>query len=69
MKWLQVYGLPKLPLFLARWAMRLGLPQLETPPKPRKGYTTPSTWVGEILVPSLDDVHEALAYAEGEEYR
>src|ERR687886_72575 len=26
MKWLKVYGLPKLPLFLARWAMRLGLP-------------------------------------------
>ncbi|MDP9479465.1 MAG: L-2-amino-thiazoline-4-carboxylic acid hydrolase [Actinomycetota bacterium] len=26
MKWLQVYGLPRLPLFLARLAMRLGLP-------------------------------------------
>jgi hypothetical protein len=26
MKWLKVYGLPKLPLFLARWAMKLGLP-------------------------------------------
>src|SRR5215218_8180849 len=25
-KWLKVYGLPKLPLFLARWAMKLGLP-------------------------------------------
>jgi hypothetical protein len=26
MKWLKVYGLPKLPLFLARWAMKLGRP-------------------------------------------
>jgi len=26
MKWLKVYGLPRLPLFLARWAMKLGLP-------------------------------------------
>ncbi|WP_273844400.1 L-2-amino-thiazoline-4-carboxylic acid hydrolase [Rubrobacter calidifluminis] len=26
MKWLKVYGLPRLPLFLARIAMRLGLP-------------------------------------------
>src|ERR687894_444925 len=26
MKWLKVYGLPMLPLFLARWAMKLGLP-------------------------------------------
>jgi len=26
MKWLKVYGLPKLPLFLARLAMRFGLP-------------------------------------------
>jgi hypothetical protein len=26
MKWLRVYGLPKLPLFLARLAMRIGLP-------------------------------------------
>src|ERR671932_564805 len=26
MKWLKVYGLPRLPLFLARLAMRLGLP-------------------------------------------
>src|SRR3712207_9061182 len=26
MKWLQVYGLPRLPLFLARRAMKLGLP-------------------------------------------
>src|SRR3712207_9412824 len=26
MKWLKVYGLPKLPLFLARLALRLGLP-------------------------------------------
>src|SRR5829696_8585944 len=26
MKWLKVYGLPRLPLFLARLALRLGLP-------------------------------------------
>ncbi|MGI8648851.1 MAG: L-2-amino-thiazoline-4-carboxylic acid hydrolase [Rubrobacter sp.] len=26
MKWLNVYGLPRLPLLLAKWAMKLGLP-------------------------------------------
>ena len=50
-------------------ALRLGLRQLETPPKRRKLYRTTSVSLGRCLQASLDDVAEVLAVAEGEDFR
>lgn len=50
-------------------ALRLGLQALESPETPRPPYRTPSTSLGRCLMGSLDDVAEALAIGEGENFR
>jgi hypothetical protein len=50
-------------------ALRLGLGAMEHPGTTRPPYRTPSTSLGNCLIGSLDDVSEALAMAEGEDFR
>ena len=50
-------------------ALRQGLRELTLPARPRRPYRTPSASLGRCLQPSLDDVAEVLAVAEGEDYR
>lgn len=50
---------------LVNEALRVGLARLDEPPGPR-GYRTPAVSLGACFLPSLDDVGEALAFAEGE---
>lgn len=49
-------------------ALRKGLNELEIPMQ-RGTYCTPSVSLGRCLISSLDDVAEALALAEGDEFR
>lgn len=49
-------------------ALRRGLRQMERPEPERPRYVTPSSDLGRCLVGSLDDVAEALAVAEGEDF-
>lgn len=42
---------------------------LDPPPVPRGAYRTPSVSLGRYYPGQLDDVAEALAVAEGEDYR
>ena len=50
-------------------ALRLGLRAMEAPVTSRAPYRTPSTSLGKCLIGSLDDVAEALAMGEGEDFR
>ncbi|MFH1764512.1 MAG: DUF2191 domain-containing protein [Gemmatimonadota bacterium] len=50
-------------------AMRRGLGAMEGPEAKRPPYRTPSTSLGKCLVGSVDDVAEALAMGEGEDFR
>ena len=50
-------------------ALRLGLKAMEAPAVSRAPYRTPSTSLGKCLIGSLDDVAEALAMGEGEDFR
>ena len=50
-------------------ALRVGLRALEDGQPPDAAYTTPAVSLGECLVGSLDDVGEALALGEGEDFR
>jgi hypothetical protein len=49
-------------------ALRQGLREMTISARPRKPYRTPSASLGRCLQPSLDDVAEVLAVAEGEDY-
>jgi hypothetical protein len=49
-------------------ALRHGLDSIEKPPKARKPFTLKTYDCGEPLIP-LDNVAEALALLEGEEYK
>jgi hypothetical protein len=49
-------------------ALRRGLDNIEAPPKPRKPFRTKTFNGGEFLFP-IDNVAEALAYAEGEDFK
>lgn len=50
-------------------ALREGLTRLEAPqPRSRKPPTTPAS-LGRCFLPSIDDVAEVLAIAEGEAFR
>ena len=49
-------------------ALRRGLRSLDEPPRPEP-YRTPAVRLGRPRIGSLDDVSEALAAAEGEEFR
>jgi hypothetical protein len=50
-------------------ALRQGLKEMTSPPQPRKLYQTRGVSLGRCLVGNLDDVSEALAIAEGEDFR
>jgi adenine C2-methylase RlmN of 23S rRNA A2503 and tRNA A37 len=49
-------------------ALRRGLDQLEKPQEPRKPFRTTTYDMGEPLI-NIDNVAEAIAYAEGEDYK
>jgi hypothetical protein len=51
------------------FALREGLLGLEKPLKDRAPYRTPSVSLGRPRLPSLDNVSEVLAVAEGESYQ
>jgi hypothetical protein len=51
------------------FALREGLLGLEKPVKDREPYRTPSVSLGRPRLPSLDNVGEVLAVAEGESHR
>ena len=50
-------------------ALRHGLRAMAAPSAPSVPYRTPAVDLGRCLAGSLDDVAEALAVAEGEEFR
>ena len=54
---------------LVNEALRQGLKEMATPPKPRKPYKTRAVSLGRCLVGSLDDISEMLAFAEGEDFK
>ena len=49
-------------------ALRLGVRQMQTPATPRKPFVTKTYKMGPPLI-SVDNVAEALAYAEGEDFK
>jgi hypothetical protein len=54
---------------LVNEALRQGLKEMSRPPRKVKPYKTRSVSLGRCLVGSLDDISEALAIAEGEDFR
>ena len=50
-------------------ALRRGLTQLLQSEKPRKQFSTGSVDLGRCRLPSLDNVAEGLAVAEGDDFR
>jgi hypothetical protein len=50
-------------------ALRRGLKQMSEEEKPHGNYQTRSVSLGRCLIGSIDDTAEALAVAEGEDYR
>ena len=50
-------------------ALRRGLQVIEEPEAPVPRYQTPTSSLGRCLVGTLDDVGEALAVGEGEDFR
>lgn len=50
-------------------ALREGLVKMDTPQPERKRFETQPLDLGELLVPSLDNVWEVIAFAEGENYK
>jgi hypothetical protein len=50
-------------------ALRLGLRELEMPAKQRTPFRTRSVSLGRLLVPSIDNIADALATAESESFR
>ncbi len=50
-------------------ALRRGVRDLAAAPKPRKAFRTKAFDVGEIRAPDLDNIAEAVAWAEGEDHR
>ena len=50
-------------------ALRRGLQAIEAPATPGPRYQTRASSLGRCLVGTLDDVGEALAVAEGEDFR
>jgi hypothetical protein len=50
-------------------ALRQGLTEMATPVQRKKAYRTRSVSLGRCFIGNLDDVSEALAIAEGEDFR
>ena len=53
---------------LVNEALRRGLQQMGTEPKKRKPFRTRSSKMGKPLI-NIDNIAEAIAYAEGEGYK
>jgi len=53
---------------LVNEALREGLARLEAPPTPRKHHATKSVSLGRCLLDNVDDVAEAFAAADGEDF-
>jgi len=54
---------------LVNEALRLGLRQLECPPEAKSEFRTRTFSAGRCLIGDLDNVAEALAIAEGEDFK
>ena len=54
---------------LVNEALRRGLQEMIRPPRRGKTYHTQSVSLGRCLVGSLDDISEALAIAEGDDFK
>lgn len=54
---------------LVNEALRRGLRDMTARPKPRAPFRTGSVDLGRVLVPSIDNIAEVLAIAEGENFR
>ena len=54
---------------LVNEALRRGLQEMIRPSRRNKPYQTKSVSLGRCLVGSLDDISEALAIAEGEDFK
>lgn len=50
-------------------ALRLGLQQLSQPPRRRKRFVTRAVDLGQCKLPSMANTAEALAFAEGEDFK
>jgi hypothetical protein len=50
-------------------ALRQGLKEINQPSKPTETYQTKSVSLGRCLVGTLDDISEAIALTEGEDFR
>jgi hypothetical protein len=50
-------------------ALRRGLRDMNTPPKQRKPYRTPSVDLGTPRIPNIDNIAEVLAIIEGEAFK
>jgi hypothetical protein len=50
-------------------ALRRGIKEMGTPTKRRKRFRTRSVSLGTLQVPSLDNIAEVLAIAEGEAFK
>lgn len=50
-------------------ALRQGLKQMSAPPKRRRPYRIKPVSLGRCLIGNVDNVAEALAIAEGEDFR
>jgi hypothetical protein len=53
---------------LVNEALRRGLRDMTTRPKPRKPFRTRSVDLGRVAIASIDNVADALAIAEGESF-
>jgi hypothetical protein len=54
---------------LVNEALRRGLRDMGTRPKPRKPFRTKSVDAGALLIPNIDNVAEVLAVVEGEAFK
>jgi hypothetical protein len=50
-------------------ALRRGLNEMSAPPKQRKPFRTRSVSLGKLKIPSIDNIAEVLAIAEGETFK
>jgi hypothetical protein len=50
-------------------ALRRGLQEMATKPEQPKPFRTRTASCGRLLIESLDNIGEVLAYAEGEDYK
>jgi hypothetical protein len=50
-------------------ALRKGLTDLTTRPKQREPYQTQVVELGRVRIPSIDNISESLAIAEGESFK